>query len=126
MDIHFQDAQRFVVSDFENDEFNVTGDKQIFELNALATFILSLARCTYSVLWVYGGRSDIDPEYIEMTMSRNFHHDPTRFKQIEMDIYWPTLPEKKQKIAQKMAAHCTIHNTIRNSVEVKTTLRVTN
>ncbi len=126
MDIHFQDAQRFVDSNFENDEFNVTGDKQIFELNALATFILSLARCTYSVLWVYGGRSDIDPEYIEMTMSRNFHHDPTRFKQIEMYIYWPTLPEKKQKIAQKMAAHCTIHNTIRNSVEVKTTLRVTN
>jgi uncharacterized OsmC-like protein len=126
MDIHFQDAQRFVVSDFENDEFNVTGDKQIFELNALATFILSLARCTYSVLWVYGGRSDIDPEFIEMTMSWNFHHEPTRFKQIEMDIYWPTLPGKIQKIAQKMAAHCTIHNTIRNSVEVKTTLRVTN
>ena len=46
MDIHFQDAQRFVVSDFENDEFNVTGDKQIFELNALATFILSLAAPT--------------------------------------------------------------------------------
>ncbi len=126
MDIHFQDAQRFVISDFENDEFNVTGDKQIFELNALATFILSLARCTYSVLWVYGGRSDSDPEYIEMTMSWNFHHEPARFKLIEMDIYWPTLPEKKQKIAQKMAAHCTIHNTIRNSVEVKTTLRVTN
>ena len=61
-----------------------------------------------------------------MTMSWNYHHDPTRFKQIEMDIYWPILPEKKQKIAQKMAAHCTIHNTIRNSVEVKTTLRVTN
>ena len=61
-----------------------------------------------------------------MTMSWNFHHDPTRFKQIEMDIYWPILPEKKQKIVQKMDAHCTIHNTIRNSVEVKTTLRVTN
>lgn len=72
MDVHFQDAQRFMVSDFENDEFNVTGDKHIFELNALATFILPLARCTYSVLWVYGGRSDI-----EMTMSWNFYHEPT-------------------------------------------------
>ena len=91
---------------------------------ALATFVLSLARCTYSVLWVYGGRSDADPQSIEMTMFWEFEHEPTRFRQIVMDIYWPTLEEKKQKVAEKMATHCTIHNTIRNCVDMKTTLRI--
>jgi uncharacterized OsmC-like protein len=124
MNIHFEDAQRFVVSQLEDDAFNVSGEKPIFELTALATFVLSLARCTYAVLWVYGGRSDADPESIEMTMSWEFDHEPTRFKQIAMDIYWPTLAVKKQKVAQKMAAHCTIHNTIHNCVEMNTTLRV--
>ena len=124
MKIHFEDAHRFVVSDFEDDAFNVSGEKPVFELTALATFVLSLARCTYSVLWVYGGRSDADPQSIEMTMSWEFDHEPTRFKQIVMDICWPTLPEKKLKVAEKMATHCTIHNTIHNCVEMKTTVRV--
>jgi len=86
MKIHFEDAHRFVVSDFEDDAFNVSGEKPVFELTALATFVLSLARCTYSVLWVYGGRSDADTESIEMTMSWAFDHEPTRFTQIIMDI----------------------------------------
>jgi hypothetical protein len=91
MNIHFEDAQRFLISDFEDDAFNVSGEKPIFELTALATFVLSLARCTYSVLWVYGGRTDADPESIQMTMSWGFSHEPTRFKQITMDILWSAL-----------------------------------
>ena len=124
MNIHFEDAQRFVVSDLEDDAFNVSGDKPIFELTALATFVLSLARCTYSVLWVYGGRTDADPESIQMTMSWDFNHEPTRFKQITMDILWSALLVKKLKAAQKMAAHCTIHNTIHDCVEIITRVRL--
>ncbi len=124
MNVHFEDAQRFVVSDLEDDAFNVSGEKPIFELTALAMFVLSLARCTYSVLWVYGGRTSSDPENIQMTMSWDFFHDPTRFKKISMDILWPSLPAKKLKAAQNMAAHCTIHNTIHDCVEMDTTVRV--
>ncbi len=124
MNIHFLDAHRFVVSDFDDDGFNVSGEKPIFELTALATFVLSLARCTYAVLWVYGERSDAEPDSIEMTMSWDFDHEPTRFKQIVMDIHWPTLPEKKLKVAQRMAGHCTIHNTIHSCVDIVTTVRV--
>ena len=124
MNIHFEDAQRFVISDFEDDAFNVSGEKPIFALTALATFVLSLARCTYSVLWIYGGRTDADPESIQMTMSWDFSHEPTRFKQITMDILWSALPTKRLKAAQKMAAHCTIHNTIQDCVEMNTTVRV--
>lgn len=124
MNIHFQDAHLFSVSDFEDDALQVTGEKSIFELTALAMFVLSLARCTYSVLWVYGGRSDIDPHGIEMTMSWDFDHEPTRFRQIVMDIRWPDLPEKKLKVAQRMAQHCTIHNTIHNCVNIQTSVRI--
>lgn len=124
MNIHFLDAHRFVVSDFDDDGFNISGEKPIFELTALATFVLSLARCTFAVLWVYGERSDADPDSIEMTMSWDFDHEPTRFRQIKMDIYWPSLPGKKLKVAQKMATHCTIHNTIHNCVDIVTAVRV--
>jgi uncharacterized OsmC-like protein len=124
MNIHFEDAQRFVISDFEDDAFNASGEKPIFALTALATFVLSLARCTYSVLWVYGGRTDAGPGSIQMTMSWDFSHEPTRFKQITMDILWSALPTKRLKAAQKMVAHCAIHNTIQDCVEMNTTVRV--
>lgn len=123
MDIYFLTAQKFVVSNLDGEGFNVSGEKPVFELTALATFVLSLARCTFSVLWVYGGRKDVDPDTIEMTMSWEFEHDPTRFKKIMMDIYWPSLPGKKLKAAEKMAEHCTIHNTIDRCVDVVSSVR---
>ena len=124
MKIHFLQAQTFIVSDFDEDVLEITAEKPVYELTALAMFVLSLARCTYSVLWVYGSRKDIDPETIEMTLSWDFNHDPTRFKTISMDILWPSLPEKKLKAAQKMAGHCTIHNTIHHCVEMVTKVRI--
>lgn len=124
MNIHFEEAHRFVVSDFDNDEFHISGEKPVYQLTALATFVLSLARCTFAVLWVYGERSEADPDSIEMTMSWDFDHEPTRFKEIGMDIYWPALPEKKLKVAQRMAGHCTIHNSIHDCIEIVTRVRV--
>lgn len=124
MNIHFLDAHHFTVTHFEDDTLHVSGEKPVFELTALAMFVLSLARCTYSVLWVYGGRSDIDAETIEMTMRWDFDHEPTRFKSISMDILWPGLPEKKLKVAQRMAKHCTIHNTIHSCVDLQTEVRL--
>ena len=123
MDIYFLAAQKFVVSNLDEEGFNVSGEKPVFELTALATFVLSLARCTFSVLWVYGGRKEIDPDTIEMTISWKFEHNPTRFKQIEMDINWPSLPDKKLKATEKMAGHCTIHNSIEKCVDIVTSVR---
>lgn len=123
MNIYFLTAQKFVVSNLDEEGFNVSGEKPVFELTALATFVLSLARCTFSVLWVYGGRKDIDPDTIEITMSWEFEHDPTRFKRIVMDIVWPSLPAKNLKVAEKMAGHCTIHNTIDRCVDIVTSVR---
>ena len=124
MNIHFLDAHQFTVSHFEDDAINVSGEKPIYELTALAMFVLSLARCTYAVMWVYGSRAEIDPETIEMTMSWDFNHEPTRFKSIKMEILWPGLPEKKLKVAKRLASHCTIHNTIHNCVDMQTSVRL--
>lgn len=123
MNIHFLESQKFIASHFDDDGFDVSGEKPIFELTALATFVLSLARCTFAVLWVYGDRKELSPDSIEMTMSWDFNHEPTRFKQIVMDIHWPELPSKKLKAVRKMAEHCTIHSTIDECVEIVTTLR---
>ena len=123
MKLHFLEAQKFIASDFDQDGFDVSGEKPIYELTALATFVLSLARCTFSVLWVYGDRKGVDPDLVEMTMSWDFDHEPTRFRQIVMDIHWPGLPQKKLRAVQKMAHHCTIHHTINECVDVVTSVR---
>ncbi len=123
MNIHFLDAHQFTVTNLDDDGFNVTAEKPVYELTALATFVLSLARCTFSVLWVYGSRKDVDPDTIEMAMSWTFDHEPTRFKQITMDIFWPALEEKKLPAAQNMAEQCTIHHTIHDCVDISTKVR---
>ncbi len=46
MNIHFTPPNSFTLSDFDDDDFNITGDKPVYQLTALATFVLSLARCT--------------------------------------------------------------------------------
>lgn len=124
MNIHFLESHKFIASNFDEEGFEVSGEKPIYELTALAMFVLSLARCTFAVLWVYGDRKELDTESIEMTMSWDFDHEPTRFKKINMDIYWPDLPEKRLKAAQKMAGHCTVHNTIHECVEMVTNVRI--
>ena len=123
MNIHFIESQKFIASEFDEEGFVVSGEKPVYELTALATFVLSLARCTFSVLWVYGDRKEINPDSIKMTMSWDFDHEPTRFRKIMMHIDWQDLPKKKQKAVQKMAEHCTIHSTIHECVEVVTELK---
>ncbi len=123
MNIHFLESQKFIVSHFDQEGFVVSAEKPVYELTALATFVLSLARCTFSVLWGYGSRKEVDPQVIKMTMSWNFNHQPTRFKQIVMDIHWPNLPKKHLNAAQKMAEHCTIHNTIDQCVDIVTRVK---
>ena len=61
---------------------------------------------------------DVEIENIVTNMTWDFASDPTRFDVINMDIYWPELPEKRVKSVERAAHKCTIHTTIKDCVEI--------
>lgn len=124
MNIHLISPTELTIEDMDDEEFHVTSANPVLYFNALSMWVASLSRCTFSVLAVYGDRFDVDPDTIVMTMRWDFLEEPTRFKQIEMDIYWPALSPKRLKAVQRVAQHCTIHNTIHDCVDVATTVRI--
>jgi len=124
MDIHLQAPTRFTISDFEDEELNIREDSPALYFSALTMWVAALARCTYAVLEVYGHRFGADSRSVEIAMSWEYAENPTRFSKIEMDIYWPTLPEKRRRAVERAAQHCTIHNTIHDCVEVVTRVKV--
>ena len=124
MNIHLVSPTELNINDMDDEAFNITSANPVLYFNALSMWVAALSRCTFSVLAVYGDRFDADPDTIDMTMRWDFLEDPTRFKNIDMDIYWPALPKSRLKAVQRVAHHCTIHNTINDCVAVATTVRV--
>lgn len=122
MNIHLHAPTSLTIADFDTDEFHITADNPALSFTALAMWVASLARCTFSVLAVYGERFDADPDSIEIKLDWTFAEQPTRFQSIQMQVFWPDLPENRLKAVQRVAGHCTIHNTIHDCVDVTTTV----
>lgn len=102
------------------DDFEIVLENKMTRLNALAMFVASLGRCTFAVLDHYALRMDVEIENIVTKMTWTFSSDPTAFKVINMDIYWPELPEKRVKSVQRASHKCTIHTTISDCVTINT------
>lgn len=124
MNIQLHSPTSLTISDFDDDVFNILTDKPVLSFTALSMWVAALARCTFSVLAVYGERFDADPDSIEITLNWDFVEGPTRFKSIQMDIHWPSLPENRLKAVQRVAAKCTIHNTLYGCVQVDTSVQI--
>jgi uncharacterized OsmC-like protein len=102
------------------DDLEIVLENKMQRLSALAMFVTSLGRCTFAVLDHYALRMDVEIENIVTQMTWEFSTDPAKFKVINMDIYWPELPEKRLKSVQRAAHKCTIHTTIKDCVEINT------
>jgi len=87
--------------------------------SALAMFVASLGRCTFAVIDHYALRMDVTIENIVTKLEWDFDSEPTRFKTIKMDIYWPELPEKRMKSVERASHKCAISNTIRDCVDIQ-------
>jgi len=87
--------------------------------SALAMFVASLGRCTFAVIDHYALRMDVTIENIVTKLEWDFDSEPTRFKTIKMDIYWPELPEKRLKSVERASHKCAISNTIRDCVDIQ-------
>jgi len=106
------------LSDWEEDGIDIILGKQP-RFSALAMFIASLGRCTFAVIDHYALRMDVPIENMVTHLKWEFDSEPTRFKTIWMDIYWPEVPEKRLASVERASHKCAISNTIRDCVEIK-------
>ena len=118
MIVQVQGQTELRLSRFDLDDFEIVLENKMQKLSALAMFVTSLGRCTFAVLDHYALRMDVEIENIVTKLTWSFSTDPTRFKVIDMDIYWPELPEKRLKSVERAAHKCTIHTTIHDCVEI--------
>lgn len=106
------------LSSFDEEGIEIILENKMQKLSALAMFVASLGRCTFAVLDHYALRMDVEIENIVTKLEWDFLSDPTRFKTITMDIYWPELPEKRVASVERASHKCAISNTIRDCVEI--------
>ncbi len=109
------------LSDWEEDGIDIILGK-LPRFSALAMFIASLGRCTFAVIDHYALRMDVPIENIVTHLEWDYLEDPTRFKTINMKIYWPEVPEKRLASVERASHKCAISNTIRDCVEINTTV----
>jgi len=111
-----------ILSAFDEDGIEIILENKIQKLSALAMFVASLGRCTFAVLDHYALRMDVPIENIVTKLKWDFLSDPTRFKTIDMDIFWPEVPEKRITSVERASHKCAISNTIRDCVEINVTV----
>ena len=119
MNIHVIGQTELRLSRFDEEGFEVILENNMHRLSALAMFVTALGRCTFAVLDHYALRLDVDVEKIVTHLRWDYHSDPTRFKKINMDIYWPELPEKRVASVERASHKCAISNTIKDYVEIE-------
>jgi len=118
MKIEILDQTELRLSDWEADGIEIIlGNQPRF--SALAMFVASLGRCTFAVIDHYALRMDVPIENIVTHMKWEFESDPTRFKTIWMNIYWPEIPEKRLASVERASHKCAISNTIRDCVDIQ-------
>ena len=113
------------LSDWEADGLDIQLGKMP-RFSALAMFVASLGRCTFAVIDHYALRMDVTIENIVTKLEWDFDENPTRFKTIKMDIYWPELPEKRLKSVERASHKCAISNTIRDCVDIQVKVHIAN
>ena len=106
------------LSDWEEDGMDIDLGK-LPRFSALAMFVASLGRCTFAVIDHYALRMDVPIENIVTKLEWEFDSEPTRFKTIKMDIYWPEVPEKRIASVERASHKCAISNTIRDCVDIQ-------
>ena len=111
------------LSSFDEEGIEIILENKMQKLSALAMFVASLGRCTFAVLDHYALRMDVEIENIVTKLEWDFLSDPTRFKSITMDIYWPELPEKRVASVERASHKCAISNTIRDCVDIQVSVK---
>ena len=120
MHIFVSQPETITLTNFESEEIVVNYKNDALHFGAISMFVASLGGCTFAVLNSYAHRLDITTENIRITLNWVFEQEPTRISQINMQIVWPELPEKRLKSVQRATHKCTVHSTIHQCVDIQT------
>lgn len=120
MQIKVLQQEKIRLSAFDSDEIDVKLENEALRFGAISMFVAALGRCTFAVLHSYAMRLDLSTDTITMTLDWDYLKEPTRINQINMQIHWPELPDKRLKSVQRATHMCTIHNTIHECVSIHT------
>jgi len=75
----------------------------------------SLAVCTFGVLQSWGSNIGVSADDLVIDVSWKFADHPHRVGEMELSYEWPSLPEARRRVAQRVAELCPVHKTLQQS-----------
>ena len=84
----------------------------------------SLASCVVLLIQPWAERSGIDAGPVVISVSwEHVGAGDNRVKQMDVDLYWPGLPDSREKVVQRLAEACPIHATLMSGRVITNSVR---
>jgi uncharacterized OsmC-like protein len=77
-----------------------------------------LAVCTFGVLQSWGSNVGINADDLVIDVSWSFVDHPHRVGSMDLSYQWPSLPDDRKRVAQRVAELCPVHKTLMQSPTV--------
>ena len=74
-----------------------------------------LAMCTFGVLQSWAANAGVSADDLVIDVSWSFADNPHRVGEMALSYHWPSLPENRQRVAQRVAELCPLHKTLLQS-----------
>ena len=77
-----------------------------------------LAVCTFGVMQSWASNAGVNADDLVIDVSWSFADNPRRVGAMELSYEWPSLPEDRKRVAQRVAELCPLHKTLVQSPSV--------
>jgi len=74
-----------------------------------------LAVCTFGVMQSWASNVGVSADDLVIDVSWSFADNPHRVGAMELTYQWPSLPEDRKRVAQRVAELCPVHKTLMQS-----------
>jgi uncharacterized OsmC-like protein len=74
-----------------------------------------LAVCTFGVMQSWASNVGVSADDLVIDVSWSFVDNPHRVGAMELSYQWPSLPEDRKRVAQRVAELCPVHKTLTQS-----------
>jgi uncharacterized OsmC-like protein len=74
-----------------------------------------LAVCTFGVMQSWASNVGVSADDLVIDVSWSFADNPHRVGAMELSYQWPSLPEDRKRVAQRVAELCPVHKTLMQS-----------
>ena len=74
-----------------------------------------LAVCTFGVMQSWASNIGVSADDLVIDVSWSFADNPHRVGAMELSYQWPSLPDDRKRVAQRVAELCPVHKTLMQS-----------